>query len=159
MHVGLRSLTVRAGVIGLALAGIPSKATATLGGDASSVNSDRVKIQGALIGISRSERFTVHQLQSSAGTTVREYVAPSGTVFAVSWEGPWMPDLQQTLGPYFEAFQRSAPVVRSNRRAHGPMTIRTGDLVVQLGGHPRAFVGRAYVERLLPAGVQPDTIR
>ena len=103
MHVGLRSLTVRAGVLGLVLAGIPSKATATLGGDASSVNSDRVKIRGALIGISRSERFTVHQLQSSAGTTVREYVSPSGTVFAVSWDGPWMPDLQQTLGSYLRS--------------------------------------------------------
>ncbi len=137
----------------------PSHLSATLGGDASSVDLDRAKMKAALVGISRSGGFAVHQLQSTTGTAIREYVSPAGTVFAVSWDGPWMPDLRQVLGPYFDAYQQAAPSVRRGRRSHGPMTVRTGDLVVQLGGHPRAFHGRAYVERLLPAGVQADAIR
>jgi hypothetical protein len=137
----------------------PFRASATLGSDVTTVNEDRAKMQGALTSITRNDRFEVHQLQASNGTTVREYVSPTGTVFAVSWEGPWMPDLRQVLGPYFDAYQRTVPAVRNARRSHGPMTFRSGDLVVQIGGHPRAFVGRAYIERLMPPGMQAQTIR
>lgn len=137
----------------------PSHVAATLGGDASSVDLDRAKMKAALVGITQSGGFAVHQLQSATGTTVREYVSSQGAVFAVSWEGPWMPDLRQVLGPYFDAYQQNAPLVRRSRRAHGPLTIRAGDLVIQLSGHPRAFYGRAYVERLQPSGVRADAIR
>jgi hypothetical protein len=34
------------------------------------------------------------------GTTAREYVSPSGQVFAVSWQGQAMPDLGQLLGSW-----------------------------------------------------------
>jgi uncharacterized protein DUF2844 len=145
--------------VAILIALFPFRASATLGSDVNSVSDDRVKMQSALVGISRIGGFEVHQMQSAAGTTVREYVSSTGTVFAVSWEGPWMPDLRQVLGPYFEAYQRTLPAARSARRSHGPITIRSGDLVVQMGGHPRAFTGRAYVERLLPQGMQPESIR
>ena len=141
------------------VAACPFRASATLGSDATSVDNDRVQMQGALMSITRNDRFAVHQLQSANGTTVREYISSTGTVFAVSWEGPWMPDLRQVLGPYFDAYQRGVPAVRNARRSHGPMTIRAGDLVVQIGGHPRAFAGRAYIERLMPQGMQAETIR
>ena len=149
----------RIGVVALLIGASPFRASATLGSDVPSISDDRVKMQGALVGITRNDRFDVHQMQSASGTTVREYVSTTGTVFAVSWEGPWMPDLRQVLGPYFDAYQRNLPLVRSSRRSHGPITIRSGDLVVQIGGHPRAFAGRAYIERLLPPGMQPEAIR
>lgn len=116
-------------------------------------------MQAALLGITRNDRFAVHQLQAANGTTVREYLTSTGTVFAVAWEGPWLPDLRQVLGPYFDAYQRNATVVRNGRRSHGPIAIRTGDVVIQMGGHPRAFTGRAYVERLMPQGMQAASIR
>lgn len=147
------------GFVVFLIAACPFQASATLGSDVTTVNEDRVKMQGALMSITRNDRFEVHQLQASNGTTVREYVSSTGTVFAVSWEGPWMPDLRQVLGPYFDAYQRTVPAVRNARRSHGPMTFRSGDLVVQIGGHPRAFVGRAYIERLMPQGMQAQTIR
>src|ERR1700722_19006066 len=34
-------------------------------------------------------------------TVVDEYVSPAGTVFAVAWHGPFVPDMQQILGSYF----------------------------------------------------------
>lgn len=147
------------GFVAFLIAACPFQASATLGSDVTTVNEDRAKMQGALMSITRNDRFEVHQLQASNGTTVREYVSSTGTVFAVSWEGPWMPDLRQVLGPYFDAYQRTVPAVRNARRSHGPLTIRSGDLVVQIGGHPRAFVGRAYIERLMPQGMQAQTIR
>jgi hypothetical protein len=147
------------GFVVFLIAACPFQASATLGSDVTTVNEDRAKMQGALMSITRNDRFEVHQLQASNGTTVREYVSSTGTVFAVSWDGPWMPDLRQVLGPYFDAYQRTVPAVRNARRSHGPMTFRSGDLVVQIGGHPRAFVGRAYIERLMPQGMQAQTIR
>jgi len=147
------------GLIAFLCAAYSRPASATLGSDLTSVDADRVKMQSALLGITRNDRFAVHQLQAPSGTTIREYVSSTGTVFAVSWEGPWLPDLQQILGPYFDAYQRNAAAVRNNRRSHGPITIRAGELVVQVSGHPRAFTGRAYVERLLPQGMLPATIR
>ena len=146
-------------VVAFLIAACPFRVSATLGSDVASVSDDRVKMQGALLGISRGDSFDVHQMQSATGTTVREYVSTTGQVFAVSWEGPWMPDLRQMLGPYFDAYQRNLAAARNSRRSHGPITIRAGDLVVQIGGHPRAFAGKAYIERMLPRGMQPETIR
>lgn len=137
----------------LVFAAIP--AFAALGGDASSVDADRVHVQGALVGIQRVNTHAVHEIQSAAGTTIREYVSPAGTVFAVTWSGPYMPDLRQVLGNYFDAYQRLARA----RRGHGPLAVTDGDLVIQNSGHMRSFSGRAYVGRLVPAGVQADQIR
>jgi Protein of unknown function (DUF2844) len=149
----------RIGIVIFLIAACPFRAAATLGRDATTVDADRVKMQGALLAITQNDRFAVHQLQSAAGTTIREYVSTTGLVFAVSWEGPWLPDLQQMLGPYFDAYQRNAAATRNARRSHGPITIRTGEMVIEVGGHPRAFTGRAYIERLLPQGVPPAAIR
>jgi hypothetical protein len=154
-----KRLTTLTGFVVFLITFCPLRASATLGSDVGSVDDDRVRMKGALMSIARNDRFAVHQLQAPNGTTVREYVSSTGTVFAVSWEGPWMPDLRQVLGRYFDAYQRTVPAVRSARRSHGPMTFRAGDLVVQVGGHPRAFAGRAYIERLMPQGLQAETLR
>ena len=54
-----------------------------------------------------------------SGTTVREYVSSNGTVFAVAWQGPWLPDLRQMLGPYFDDYQRALQSTTGKRRARG----------------------------------------
>ncbi|HEV3140447.1 MAG TPA: DUF2844 domain-containing protein [Vicinamibacterales bacterium] len=141
------------------LLGIPQQAFAALGGDASSIDADRIRMQGALLRISRTDAFTIHEVQSSTGTAIREYVSPSGTVFAVAWSGPWMPDMRQLLGPYFERFQRGAAAARRSRRGHGPLRIDDGEIVAQVSGHARAFSGVATVPRLVPNGVRADAIR
>jgi hypothetical protein len=133
--------------------------SATLGRDASSVDADRVRMQGALLRIARSDAYTVHELRSASGTTVREYVSSNGTVFAVAWQGPWLPDLRQMLGPYFDDYQRALQSSTGRRRARGSLTVELPDLTVQMTGHPRAFAGRAYVPRLMPLRVQAETIR
>ena len=100
--------------------------------------------------------YTVHELLLPTGTTVREYLSPTGAVFAVSWQGPFKPDLRQLLGQYFDAFV-AAPREAASTRSH--MTLRTGTLVVHSDGHMRAFTGLAYAPQLVPAGVDPEGLQ
>ena len=56
--------------------------------------------------------YNVHEMQSAAGTVVREYISSAGEsagkVFAVTWQGPWPPDMRQLLGSYFEQYMQAA---------------------------------------------------
>ena len=96
-----RASTLSAAAMMMAL---PLSASAALGGDVSSVQSDRVKMSGALLRITATGSSTVHEIQASSGTVVREFISPAGKVFGVAWEGPWIPDLREMLGMYFEQY-------------------------------------------------------
>jgi len=150
----LRSFLLHTVVMLLVLV-LPTVAFAALGGDESSVEADRAQMRAA-VRITRTAAYAVHQLQTLAGHVIREYVSPSGTVFGVVWQGPWKPDLKQLLGSYFDELQQATPTTGVRR---GPVVIRQPGLVFEMGGHMRAFVGRAYIPQLLPAGVQADAIR
>jgi len=143
----------------LVMVALPLPAFAALGGDVASVRTDQAHMRGALVRITGARTYSVHEIQAPYGTLVREYVSPTGTVFAVAWQGPWQPDLRQVLGTYFDHYVQSAQAVRSHRRGHGPLLIQESGLVVQQGGHPRAFIGSAYDPQLLPQGFDARTIR
>jgi hypothetical protein len=150
----------RVAFIPLILVVQPSNASAALGGTVSTVDSDRVHVQGALMRIVQNGPVAMHELRSSSGTLIREYVnSSSGTVFAVAWDGPWLPDLRQVLGDHFDHYQAAMRGRLQSRTARGVVAIDDGGLVVQMSGHPRAFVGRAYLAGSVPAGVQLETIR
>jgi hypothetical protein len=89
---------------------------------------------------------------------VREYASASGKVFAVAWRGPFLPDMKQLLGSYFEEFQKAAQA-QNRRGGHGPLIIQQPGLVVELGGHMRSFAGRAYLPDEMPRDVQNGEIR
>ena len=148
-------------VLGVALAVVtlPVRSFASLGDNEASVTADRVRMQGALLRIARTDAYTLHEVLSPSGTTVREYVSSAGTVFAVAWQGPWLPNLRQILGTHFDQYRRAVQADQGNRRARGSLLISQPDLVVQMSGHPRSFSGRAYVPRLMPRNVQPEVIR
>ena len=132
--------------------------SASLGGSVSTVDLDRVQMRGALLRIAGGETYAVHEIQSGTGTVVREFVSPTGVVFGVAWQGPWMPDLRQLLGPSFDQYQKLR-VANAERRRRGPIAIDTPDLSVRIGGHPRSFSGRAYLPRMVPQGVDVAAIR
>jgi hypothetical protein len=132
---------------------------AALGGRAASVDADRVQMKGALMRIQAADGYTLHEIRSAAGTTVREYVSSSGDVFAVAWSGPAMPNLQLVLGEYFSAYQRELQQLRQTRHTRGPVAIDDGNLVVEASGHMRSYSGRAYVRRIMPANVTPSAIQ
>jgi hypothetical protein len=136
----------------------PVGAWASLGGDAASVQADQIHLQGRRT-MKAGNSYTVHEIQGSSGTVVREYVSPEGKVFGVAWQGRWMPDMRQLLGSYFDQYAQANQAQRASRIRRGPVLINEPGLVVQIGGHPRAFAGRAYIPEMLPSGVRAETIQ
>jgi Protein of unknown function (DUF2844) len=132
-----------------------ASALAALGGDLSSIQSDQARLR-ASVRIMPARQYTVHEMQTPAGTTIRQFVSPSGTVFAVSWQGT-APDLQQLLGDYFNEYMQAASA-QPGRRGRG-IHIDTGDLVFESGGHMRFVTGRAFLRSKMPSGVRSDQIR
>ncbi|MGA9447392.1 MAG: DUF2844 domain-containing protein, partial [Candidatus Sulfotelmatobacter sp.] len=88
-----------------------------------------------------------------------EYVSSAGKVFAVAWQGPWPPDMRQLLGSYFEQYRQAAKAQSSVRIGRRPLMIQQPGLVVQIGGHPRSFSGRAYIPDQLPSSVSAEAIQ
>ena len=135
---------------------VSSPVWAALGDNSASVQVDSAHMNGTLHSITNAH-YTIQEIRTSNGQTVREFVSPGGSVFGVAWEGPTTPDLQQLLGAYFEQFRQA-----SDQRQHqprGPLLIETPTLVVQQSGHLRAFRGRAYLPAALPSGVQSSEIQ
>jgi len=123
---------------------------AGLGDDAAGVVADARALQG-VVHIQSSPLFDIHEINADNGLIVREYVNQDGLVFAVTWRGPVQPDLQRMLQARFAQYNqaRAALTQPGLRRA---LRIASPDLVVETGGHLRAYSGRAYFPKLVPAG-------
>jgi len=136
---------------------LSSPAMAALGSSAGSVDTDRQQMHASALRSTSGGTYTVHEYTLDSGTVVREYAQSSGMVFAVSWEGPVMPNLQQLLGS--EHFTTFTAAARSRGRSGGPMVLQQSGLVVRSTGHMRAFAGQAYLPGQLPQGVSIEDIR
>ena len=140
----------------LAAAAPWAPALAGLGGDAASVEADRASINAALHVSTTPSGFTVHELEIPGGDMlIREYAGLDGTVFAVTWHGKGIPDLQKVLGSYYGEFAQAASAPHYN---HHHLSIRTANVVVESHGHTRAFFGRAWAPALLPENFSPGDI-
>jgi hypothetical protein len=101
---------------------------------------------------------TAYQQQTSrleSGTTVRQFINGDGVVFAVSWSGPFLPDLRELLGDHFTALREGESTARGRSSA---LSISRPDLVLVSTGHMGAFQGRAWLPGQLPAGFDPGTM-
>jgi hypothetical protein len=132
-------------------------ALAALGGDAASVDADVAKMKGQKRSGTPTGGYTVSEITLPSGTVVREYISVAGKVFAVAWSGAVIPDLQQTLGTYFEQYKAAAATTSHSDHHH--LHVQQPDLVVSTGGHMRAWRGRAYVPSLLPPNFSLDEIK
>jgi uncharacterized protein DUF2844 len=141
--------------LALALIVLAVPAFAELGGTLASIQADQLKM-GASRQVTSTSGYQLHEMQSPQGIRVREYASPNGIVFGVTWNGPWMPDLRQLLGPYFNQYMVAA---QGKKAARGPVTIQLPGLIIERGGHARSFFGRAYVPQIIPQGVTADAIQ
>ncbi len=143
-----------------ALLGISLPAWASLGGNVSSVASDRVQMH-ASAQVLQHDTYALHEMQSPGGTVVDEYVSPEGKVFAVSWHGQFPPSMQQILGTYFQQYTAALNALASQRPriyGHRPLNIQEPGLVIQTSGHMRAYSGRAYIPDQVPSGMTVEEI-
>jgi hypothetical protein len=150
---GVKKLVLTCAVLAAALS--PSIADAGLGEPESSVPADAVHFKGS-IKATEYVGYRVQEIQLPSGTVVREFVGSDGKVFAVTWSGPTVPNLRQTLGQYFDNFVAAA---HARHADHHHLQIQQSDLVVQAAGHMRAFSGRAYLPQAVPAGVNVGDLR
>jgi hypothetical protein len=133
----------------------PCIAAAALGEPETSVQTDAAGLRGS-IKVTPHGNYRLHEIQLPSGTRVREFAGPDGKVFAVAWNGPTVPNLRQTLGQYFDNYVTAAKAPHSG---HHHVQIRENNLVVQAGGHMRAFSGLAYLPQAVPSGVNVGDLR
>lgn len=147
-------------MVGMALAGMihPSAVFGALGGDVTSVEADRAKMEATLQTTSK-QLYTVHEMHTANNVTVREFVSPEGKVFGVAWEGASRPDMKQLLGAYFDQYSQEVQRQGAKRVGRGPLLIQQPGFVMQMSGHMRALTGRAYIPQLVPAGIQIEELR
>jgi Protein of unknown function (DUF2844) len=156
-----RALSIKSKILlvgSVFVVGTSFPAWAALGGDIASVQADQVHMQGTRR-VTTAAAYTVHEIQGASGTGVREYVSSEGKVFAVAWQGPYLPDMRQLLGSSFEQYAQAAKAQRNTRMRRGPLLIEEPGLTVEMSGHPRSFSGRAYIPGMLPQGVLAEDIR
>ena len=135
--------------LALIVCALYSGAFGELGGDVTSVQVDQARMKGTLHS-TQAGAYTVHEIKVEAGTIVREYVSTTGKVFGVVWQGPFVPDMSQLLGTYFEQYSKEAEIQRRKGVGRRPLSIQQPGLVVQTGGHVRSYFGRAYFLRCCP---------
>jgi hypothetical protein len=146
-------------------------AQASLGGNAASVSTDRTALaptgtastaataSSTTSATTGTSAYTMQSLVDAGGTTIHEYLDSSGTVFAIAWAGPFMPNLSQLLGTYFATYTSAVAANQASETVRSPAAIDTGELVVKSGGHMQAFRGKAYLKNRLPGGFTVDQIR
>jgi hypothetical protein len=141
----------------LVLLAISLPAHASLGGSADSIERDRAAMKGQAL-TRQSAAYSLHEIRDSHGTMVREYLSSDGTVFAVAWQGPFAPDLQQLLGPYFDTYMTGVKEEKAGSVGRRPLNLQMPGLVVQRSGHLRAEHGRAYIPEKVPLGVKVEDL-
>jgi hypothetical protein len=141
----------------LGLSGV-TIAHAALGESSATVANDQVRMMATQV-THANTGYTVQEMTLPRGTVVREYVAPSGMVFGVAWQGPAMPDLQQLLGSYVTEANTGVKAFREAHGGIGPVSVRTSDFVMNSAGHMGDYVGQAYLPAALPAGVTAHDIQ
>jgi hypothetical protein len=132
-------------------------ARAALGGDAASVLADGAELRGVVIS-EIGQQFNVQDITVETGVRVREFMNRDGAVFAVSWTGPVLPDLQQLMGAYYSTYT-TALAALNHPGLHRSVRVALPNLVVESSGHLRAYAGRAYLPALIPVGVSVADLR
>jgi hypothetical protein len=145
--------------LGLAAAYLTSagRVEATLGEVEDSVLSDETALVAKRVSKTVRNGYTVQELRSDS-VTVREYIAPTGVVFAIAWNGLIHPDLTPLLGTYADEYE-TAMLHASREPGRRNRQVETNRVVVEKWGHMRNLQGRAYVPALIPSGVSVDEIK
>ncbi len=153
----LIALLICLGLAAFSLAVAAGPVQAALGESVDSVASDQTALAAKRVSKKVGNGYTVQELRSDS-VTLREYVAPTGIVFAIAWNGLIHPDLTSLLGAYVGEYRTALQhVLRQHGSRH--RRVETDQIVVEKWGQMRNLQGRAYVPALIPSGVSIDEIK
>jgi hypothetical protein len=155
VHTAGPGLWLAAGLLALSA----SSANAVLGAGTASVEVDRGRMNGQRKVALAVASTQIHEISTADGSTIREFVSPGGTVFAVAWRSRFKPNLALLLGPHHQIFVAAADAERGRGGIQRGLAVRPDNLVVQSFAHLNTFVGKAYVPSLVPGGFNVDDIR
>jgi uncharacterized protein DUF2844 len=136
---------------------IAKPSIAMLGEPEASVSTDRRALMATQGPVINHHSYQVQEIVSDT-TRVREYISLSGIVFAISWNGMAVPDLNALLGSYADDY-RTALQEAPREFGRRSRQIKTDRVVVEQWGHMRNLQGRAYAPALIPQGVSIDEIK
>ncbi|WJF91082.1 DUF2844 domain-containing protein [Paraburkholderia bonniea] len=139
---------------GAALA-LTLSAHAELGGMMPTTPSTSGAVQHMLLNGAVRERSSV----DAGGTVINEYATSDGRIFAYTWTGPTMPDLQALLGKHTDSFRSGALANRVTSGELHASRVEQPDVVVESGGQMRSYIGRAWLPNGLPPGVSADDLK
>lgn len=122
---------------------MPSISHAELGGNPASVLAEQKEFNSQLTTNSQNG-VTIYIQTLPSGTVVKEYASATGVIFALSWSGPNIPNLQVLLGNYFNDY------LAAIKQSRGAISINTNSLVIQSTGMMGAFQGYALLPKKAP---------
>ncbi|MDQ7979404.1 DUF2844 domain-containing protein [Paraburkholderia sp. SARCC-3016] len=93
------------------------------------------------------------------GTTIHEYATGDGLIFAYTWEGPTMPNLDGLLGRYSGSYRAKAAELAGSRASLHASRVVQPDVIVDSGGQMRSYVGRAWLPAAIPPGISPSDLQ
>ncbi len=135
-------------------------AHAVLGGDLSTIADDHQRLKATRLQVAPvTAPSSSHVITLADGSSIREYTTAGGIVFAVAWSTRFKPDLTALLGQHATAYAAAASEAMKAPGIRRQVELRQGDLVVQSAGRLNAFVGKAWLRSLVPAGVDVDALR
>ena len=139
---------------------ITPAAQAVLGGDVSTIGADQARFKGQRQqAVALRVRVESHEITLGDGSSIREFVAPNGIVFAVAWSTRFKPNLESLLGQHAATYASAARDALKTPGIKRSVVLQRDDLVVRSTAHLNAFVGKAYLRSLVPEGVRVDELR
>ncbi len=131
-------------------------AFARLGDSESSAESDRQALHG-IRKVNLRTGYKIHEITTDANV-IREFVSPSGAIFAVAWNGLSHPDLTQLFGTYYAEYveaERATP----KPKGRAELTVTSQNMKSARFGHMRAVHGKAWIPALVPSGFDLSLIQ
>jgi hypothetical protein len=143
--------------LALAMGLLLAAGAAWAGLDDAPTRGDGAAVQATQAVTAAGVAYTVLHRTLRSGVVVDEFVDAAGRVFALSWTGPFKPNLRHLLGRHFEPFRAGGAKRRGG--PHSRLAVDTGEAVVVSEGHMGAFEGRAWLPGRLPAGFDTQEMR
>ena len=158
IHVGRLMARLAASLVVFTLAASAGPARAALGAGVASVHEDQLRLAGTRTQ-SIHAYHQVHEIVMADGSRIREFISPSGVVFAVSWSTRFKPDLQALLGTYHAEYDAAAREALRRPGIRRQLSVQHSDFVLETSAHLNHFTGRAWVPSLTPGGLAADALR